>query len=79
MNCNILFVWETFLTHGTLKSVLYPTFKSHVSVEVVIPVVGLPALLTLEGLLRGLLLVLIVGGAGAGGGGGVRLGWAGQL
>ena len=78
MNCNILFVWKTFLTHGTFESVLDATFKSHVSVQIIIPVVGLATLAALEGLLRGLLLALVVGGR-AGPGPGLWLGWAGQL
>jgi len=47
---------------GTLELVPYPALESHVSVEVVVPVVALPALLTRERLL----LVLLLSRAAAG-------------
>ena len=48
MDCYVLFVRKPFLTHAALKSVFYPTFKSHVSVEVIVPVVAFTTLLALE-------------------------------
>ena len=48
VDCDILFVWEPLLAHGTLESVLYPTLEAHVSVKVVVPVVTFTTLLALE-------------------------------
>ena len=48
MYCDILFVGKPLLTHAALKSVFYPTLESHVSVEVIIPVVTFTTLLALE-------------------------------
>ena len=76
MNCNILFVRKPFLTHGTFEPVLYPTFKSHVPVKIIIPVIRLATLATFKGLLGRLLLVLTAGWAGPAW---LRPGRAGQL
>ena len=48
MDCYVLFVRKPFLTHAALKSVFYPTLESHVSVEVIVPVVAFTTLLALE-------------------------------
>ena len=60
VNGDILLVRKPFLTHRAFEPVLNPTLEPHVSVEIVVPVVGLPALLTLEGLLSSRLLLVPV-------------------
>ena len=48
VDCDILFVRKPLMTHAALKSVLYATLKSHVSVEIIVPVVTFTTLLALE-------------------------------
>ena len=48
MDCSVLLVRKPLVTEGTLKAVFNPAFKPHVSVQVVVPVVALSALLALE-------------------------------
>lgn len=48
VDSSILFVWESLVTHGTLKSVLDTTLKSHMSIQVVVPIVAFPTLLALK-------------------------------
>ena len=48
---HVLFVGEPLLTHRTLEPVLYAALETHVPVEIVVPAVTFPTLLTLELLL----------------------------
>ena len=48
---HVLFVGEPLLTHRTLEPVLYTALETHVPVEIVVPAVTFPTLLTLELLL----------------------------
>ena len=48
---HVLFVGEPLLTHRALEPVLYSALETHVPVEIVVPAVAFPTLLTLELLL----------------------------
>ena len=48
---HVLFVGEPLLTHRALEPVLYAALETHVPVEIVVPAVTFPTLLTLELLL----------------------------
>ena len=48
---HVLFVGEPLLTHRALEPVLYTALETHVPVEIVVPAVTFPTLLTLELLL----------------------------
>ncbi len=56
VDCRVLLVRKPLVADRTLELVSYPALESHVSVEVVVPVVALPTLLTRERLLLMLLL-----------------------
>ena len=51
MDRHVLFVGEPLLTHRALEPVLYAALETHVPVEIVVPAVTFPTLLTLELLL----------------------------